>query len=274
MKIHNCPFCNIQNAERIYYSDKLVTAFLAKDAIAPGQSLVIPNRHVTDFSDLTIKEIETLFFISSCISKTLKKLHECKGINLALNIGRVAGQSVEHIHVHLIPRQEGDINTPKLWLNKKLFEKLYTPTKDEYLTMSKKLKESVQCVVSEYSHNVPYLKGTNIHIGENVTFGSNVSLYTGAIIGDNCIIGDNVSIGYLDKVENYSELITKIGNKSIIRSGSVIYSGTIIGSHFDCGHNTIVRESTTIGNNCYFLPNTQVHSHVTIGNDGVLRMQG
>ena len=121
-------------------------------------------------------------------------------------------------------------------------------------------------------------------IGQNVLIGKMVNIFGAVVIGDGTIIEDFVTIGHpspseinIDKINNNSNSLheyydsltqndTFIGQKSIIRSSSVIYSGCNVGQYFDCSHNVLIRENCKIGNNVYILPNVQIKSEVIIGN--------
>ncbi len=116
------------------------------------------------------------------------------------------------------------------------------------------------------------LKGTNVKIYGNVEFGEDV------IIEDNTIIGypsanETKSINaknFTDLDEYYnscSKEKTYIGNHSVIRAGSVIYSGVHIGNNFECGNNIIIRENSIIGNNTYCKSNTEIMKYVQVGNN-------
>jgi len=79
------------------------------------------------------------------------------------------------------------------------------------------------------------------------------------VLGKNCIIQDNVILGHLD-----NGLLT-IGDNAVIRSGSVIYSGTTIGNNFRTGHNILVRENTRIGDDVLVGTNSVVENNCRIG---------
>jgi acetyltransferase-like isoleucine patch superfamily enzyme len=269
LRMEECLFCNIKSEYRIFYKDNIVTAFLAKDAVAPGQSLVIPNRHVQQLSEMSSKEIYSIFRLCSIISSIITKELNYEGVNIILNNGSCAGQTVEHVHIHIVPRRCGDIPNPKYWLNEKLYKRLYQPNEDEYIKISHILKQHIErSSFQEFSLLSNQQIDTNAKIGKNVQLGANIRIYSGTIIADDCVIGDNVIIGHptTDEIKGFhSETI--IGEGSIIRSGTVIYSGVKIGRNLDCGHNALIREHTEIGENVYILPGTQIHSDVTIGDN-------
>lgn len=128
------------------------------------------------------------------------------------------------------------------------------------------------------------LIGKNITLGKRVVLGHNVRIHSKVSIGDYSIIEDNVIIGHPSPAEltlfakslrakkevqmnDFVRMGTSIGKHCILRSGTVVYSGTRIGNGLDCGHNVLIREDCTIGKNVYILPNTQIHAHVRIGNN-------
>lgn len=284
----SCPFCQIKEDYRVFYRDNIITAFLAKDAVTPGQSLIIPNRHVQTMADLTQEEIFAIFRFCSILSEVLISHLNIDGINIICNNGISAGQTIQHFHVHVVPRQKGDLPNPKYWLNKQLYERLYTPTQKEFKSVAKKIKTHLQPRIETFSQEYFGLKGVvverNVTIGKRVSFGINIHSYPNTKIGDDCIIEDNVVIGHptTDEIKEFTKSFsseekkhvgqfvknaTKIEKGAIIRSGSVIYSGVNIGKNLDCGHNVLIRERTRIGDNVYIMPNTQVHADVTVGNN-------
>lgn len=120
-------------------------------------------------------------------------------------------------------------------------------------------------------------------IGTNVLIGDNSYIYGNTVIGDNCIIENNVIIGHpsweeiqnIDKninirLNEHYDSVSKhkvaIGKNSIIRSNSVIYTGSVIGDNFDCGHGVVIRENCVFGNDVYVFVNTEFKREVHIGN--------
>ena len=141
--------------------------------------------------------------------------------------------------------------------------------------------------------NQPKL-GKNVIIGENVTFGENV------VIQNNCIIEDNVSLGNNTYIDNnciirndvslgdnstvgancilgeyqmdffrdhgYHRHELTIGRNAIIRSGSILYSGSVIGDNFQAGHQVTIREEASIGNNVSVGTLSDIQGHCKLGN--------
>ena len=108
-----CIFCKIKKDE-LQFENKL--AFSSKDSypVSKYHCLIIPKRHVENYFDLTKEEV---LACNELILKTkqniLKYDPSIKGFNIGTNAGKVAGQSIMHCHIHLIPRREGDVENPQ-----------------------------------------------------------------------------------------------------------------------------------------------------------------
>ena len=109
-----CIFCEIATTDRVI--DQTDHTFVIRDAfpVTEGHTLFIPKRHVADYFDLNPNE-------KSDIQELLQK-HKAMievndesvdGFNIGINVGATAGQTVFHVHVHLIPRRIGDVDNPK-----------------------------------------------------------------------------------------------------------------------------------------------------------------
>lgn len=104
-----CSFCDSQDLlPRIVYRDNLTFAFLSNIPIVPGHVLVCPVRHVTDISELLDVELLAIKKTIILTRKVLQKSLGAEGFNFAWNEKEMAGQSVPHLHFHIIPRKTGD----------------------------------------------------------------------------------------------------------------------------------------------------------------------
>ncbi len=81
--------------------------------VSPGHSLIIPKRHIASWFDLTEEERTRLFQHLSKAKTALEAEFKPDGYNIGINEGEAAGQTVLHLHVHLIPRYQGDIADPR-----------------------------------------------------------------------------------------------------------------------------------------------------------------
>ena len=84
-----------------------------RDSLSPGHIIVVPRRHVADFFQMSVSE-------QDAVSQLLREAHAYitqrfspDGFNVGVNVGKAAGQSRMHVHVHLIPRYAGDVVDPK-----------------------------------------------------------------------------------------------------------------------------------------------------------------
>ena len=110
----DCIFCKKINCKVISSSKYF---FIIRDTAYPvtkHHTLIITNRHVADFFKLTKAEMIELDKILKDQKKELKKIdEEISGFNVGVNIGKDAGQSIMHCHIHLIPRRSGDVEDPR-----------------------------------------------------------------------------------------------------------------------------------------------------------------
>ena len=107
-----CIFCEIVAGRAdasAFYEDDRVLAFLDLFPINPGHALVIPKTHAANLSELDAEDGKRVFAIAQRVADALRKSGvRCEGVNLFLADGEVAGQEVFHVHMHVIPRYEGD----------------------------------------------------------------------------------------------------------------------------------------------------------------------
>ena len=107
-----CPFCEILS-ERVVFEDKLTICIRDKYPVAKGHSLIITRRHVESFFDLTREERLSVDAMLFRVKEELDREFSPSGYNIGVNIGRAAGQTIGHVHVHLIPRYDGDMEDPR-----------------------------------------------------------------------------------------------------------------------------------------------------------------
>lgn len=110
---NNCPFCRAEIEREIIASSTLSLAFFDGFPVSPGHALIIPKRHVASFFDLTKEEQSDMLKLADEVKLIVDARYHPDGYNLGVNVGEAAGQSVFHVHMHLIPRYRGDVSNPR-----------------------------------------------------------------------------------------------------------------------------------------------------------------
>lgn len=107
----DCIFCKIARGNipsATVYEDSHFRVILDINPATKGHCLIIPKEHFDNIYDLDAETAGKLFSLATCIARAMKDALHCDGLNLVQNNGLIAGQTVFHFHLHLIPRYEGD----------------------------------------------------------------------------------------------------------------------------------------------------------------------
>lgn len=107
-----CPFCDVDQT-RLIGESRLAFAIRDGFPVSEGHTLIIPRRHIASFFDVTSAERSALFELLDAARSELVKDFAPAGFNIGINDGSAAGQTVPHLHIHLIPRFEGDVADPR-----------------------------------------------------------------------------------------------------------------------------------------------------------------
>jgi diadenosine tetraphosphate (Ap4A) HIT family hydrolase len=107
-----CPFCPIKDRE-ILADHPLAAAITDSFPLTRGHTLVVPRRHVASFFELTAEERSAMLGLLDEAKRALDKQYAPDAYNIGVNDGAAAGQTVMHVHVHLIPRYKGDADDPR-----------------------------------------------------------------------------------------------------------------------------------------------------------------
>jgi diadenosine tetraphosphate (Ap4A) HIT family hydrolase len=108
----NCPFC-FPSPDRIAFEHRLVRALWDAFPVSPGHLLVVPPRHVATWFDANEEERAAILKALDEAKALVDGQRKPDGYNIGINVGRAAGQTVFHLHVHLIPRYSGDVEDPR-----------------------------------------------------------------------------------------------------------------------------------------------------------------
>jgi diadenosine tetraphosphate (Ap4A) HIT family hydrolase len=107
-----CPFCSLPE-ERIVREAPLGRVIRDAYPISTGHTLIVPRRHVGSYFETTDEEAHALDALLRWAKKDLDQRHRPAGYNIGINDGMQAGQTVPHLHIHLIPRYTGDVADPR-----------------------------------------------------------------------------------------------------------------------------------------------------------------
>lgn len=106
-----CAFCDIDPSRIVAEND---VSFAIRDGypVSPGHTLVIPRRHFAGWFDANAREHEGMLDLLEVVKAAIDREFSPDGYNIGVNDGPAAGQTVMHLHIHVIPRYQGDVDDP------------------------------------------------------------------------------------------------------------------------------------------------------------------
>lgn len=107
-----CPFCAPDPSRELITESATVYAMLDKYPVNPGHALIIPKQHITDYFDLPERAKTACWAVVDRVKMLLSQRFDPDGFNVGINVGASAGQTIPHVHIHLIPRFSGDTENP------------------------------------------------------------------------------------------------------------------------------------------------------------------
>ena len=130
MKDCNCIFCKIANGEipsSTVYEDEDFRVILDLGPASKGHSLILPKKHAANIYELPDETAGKAMILAKKMAGKLTDALNCDGFNIVQNNGEIAGQTVNHFHLHLIPRYEGDglnLNWPQQEISAEQLEEI------------------------------------------------------------------------------------------------------------------------------------------------------
>ncbi len=106
----NCPFCR---DPEIVMENELAYADYDSYPVNPGHCLIILRRHIAEYFEATAEEKAAIWALVDKMKPIIDEEFNPDGYNVGVNIGKSAGQSVPHVHIHMIPRYQGDMEDPR-----------------------------------------------------------------------------------------------------------------------------------------------------------------
>src|SRR5687768_11870959 len=104
----SCPFC-ARGGDDVFHRGRLVVGLWDAFPVSPGHALLVPIRHVLTWFDATRDERAELLESIDVARQRIRDRYEPAGFNIGVNVGDAAGQTVPHLHVHVIPRYPHDV---------------------------------------------------------------------------------------------------------------------------------------------------------------------
>ncbi len=108
-----CFFCKSISKKDFTLENELAVARFDDFPVSDGHLEIIPKRHVKDWWETTKEEKIAIFDLMNEAKKMIDEKYKPDGYNIGMNLGEKAGQSIMHLHVHLIPRYDGDVPNPR-----------------------------------------------------------------------------------------------------------------------------------------------------------------
>jgi diadenosine tetraphosphate (Ap4A) HIT family hydrolase len=108
-----CPLCQRVARGEFLAANPCGVAIPDAFPVSPGHALIVPRRHVADFFDLTAEEQAGLWTLLPLVKRAIDADYRPAAYNIGVNVGVAAGQTVAHVHVHVIPRYPGDVPDPR-----------------------------------------------------------------------------------------------------------------------------------------------------------------
>jgi diadenosine tetraphosphate (Ap4A) HIT family hydrolase len=108
-----CLFCILKDQVEVFDENDYFYCIYDKFPVSKGHLLIIPKRHINDYFDLYEDEISSMYKFMHRQKESLDVIYKPDGYNIGVNNGKAAGQTIMHLHIHLIPRYLGDFKNPE-----------------------------------------------------------------------------------------------------------------------------------------------------------------
>lgn len=135
---NNCLFCKIASGEipsHTIYEDDSFRVILDIAPASKGHAIILPKNHAANIYELSELDASKIFVVAAKVAKVMKQELNCEGLNILQNNGEIAGQTVFHLHLHLIPRYNED----KVTITWKHGE----PTKEELAVLAQTISQKL-----------------------------------------------------------------------------------------------------------------------------------
>lgn len=108
-----CPLCRAVQSGALIAANRRAASFFDGFPVSPGHALIVSRRHCGNLFQLSDAEQHAIWQLLPAVKAAVEQRHSPSAYNVGVNIGRDAGQTVDHVHVHVIPRYQGDVEDPR-----------------------------------------------------------------------------------------------------------------------------------------------------------------
>jgi bis(5'-adenosyl)-triphosphatase len=116
--VESCIFCTKAVKDKSFYSTSKFSAVYNLAPILPGHSLIIPNAHYESLTELSDQDLGEMMVFARKVTSLLKTVFNCNGFDWTIQDGESAGQTIPHLHLHIIPRKPLDLPSSNEWYSK------------------------------------------------------------------------------------------------------------------------------------------------------------
>lgn len=109
----SCVFCDYLNEKKYIAENQYAFAIYDNFPVNKGHVLIMPKRHFASFFDASAEEVSAFYSLQHEVKILLDAKYNPDGYNIGVNIGEAAGQTIFHLHIHIIPRYKGDVDNPR-----------------------------------------------------------------------------------------------------------------------------------------------------------------
>ena len=110
-----CPFCEPEIKDSVFARDGQFLAVYNVAPIFPGHSLILPEEHIHSLLELSNEQVIEMMLFARKVTTLLLKTFKAEAFDWSVQEGENAGQSLEHLHLHIVPRYPGDLPNPGDW---------------------------------------------------------------------------------------------------------------------------------------------------------------
>jgi diadenosine tetraphosphate (Ap4A) HIT family hydrolase len=109
----SCVFCDYLKEKKYIAENEYAFAIYDNFPVNKGHVLIMPKRHFASFFDASTEEVSAFYSLQNKVKRLLDEQYNPDGYNIGVNIGEAAGQTIFHLHIHIIPRYNGDVDNPR-----------------------------------------------------------------------------------------------------------------------------------------------------------------